>query len=583
MRKTDHRGATVGRLMLCLVWGLLGCGSAYAGTLVIRAPEATIKTIGGKITSPQDAEGGWNLWSNGELGDYLKFVSGGLYRITVRAYGSPAKGGWPLMAIAVDGRCVAAATVDKKTFTDYVFEANITPGIHRLTVAFLNDAVVADPNNPKVWLEDRDLCISRIEIRSPVDGQNPVLGKAEDWAKEALKAEEKTLEETDKQIERNRKADAAVRVVDADGKPVAGAQVTAELVRHEFLFGCNIYMFDSFKTPAENDLYKRRFAELFNCATVAFYWRGYEPTRGKPNHDYTDKVVAWCLAQGIRMKGHPLLWGEDAGIPSWSKGQPDAEVQKQRVTDILRRYGGKITLWEVVNEPSHVALPRIDEPYRWARQADPSACLIVNDYEVLANGCPAFLELLKKANADGVPFDGIGIQAHEPRAMRFPLDQVREILDQYATLGRDLYITEFTPTTSGEAIEGPTATGKWDEKAQEDYAVKFYRVCFAHPAVKGVTWWDLCEQGSWLPGGGLLRKDLSPKPAYDALRKLIHEDWHTKARGQTDEKGQFTFHGFAGQYDVTVKVGEKTAKAPLDLRSGPGSGKATTCLVTLPP
>ena len=38
-----------------------------------------------------------------------------------------------------------------------------------------------------------------------------------------------------------------------------------------------------------------------------------------------------------------------------------------------------------------------------------------------------------------------------------------------------------------------------------------------------------------------------------------------------------------GQYEVTAKAGEKSAKGRLDLRSGPGSGKAATRLVTLPP
>jgi GH35 family endo-1,4-beta-xylanase len=342
-------------------------------------------------------------------------------------------------------------------------------------------------------------------------------------------------------------------------------------------------MFDRFKTPAENDLYKQRFAELFNFATIGFYWRGYEPTPGRPNYPYTDKVVDWCLQRGIRMKGHPLLWGNESGTPTWSTGQPDAQTQKQRVTDIMGRYGGKITFWEVVNEPAHLAAPKIDEPYRWAQQTDPNACLIVNDFKVLADGCPAFLELLKKAQADGVPFGGIGIQAHEPRTMRFPLDGVRERLDQYAALGKDLYITEFTPTSAGEPITGSPPAGPWDEKAQDDYAVKFYRVCFAHPAVQGITWWDLCDQGSWLAGGGMLRKDLSPKPVYDSLRRLIREEWHTQARGPTDGQGQFSFRGFAGQYDVTVTAGARTAKARLLLRSGPGSGEAATCLVTLRP
>ena len=52
--------------------------------------------------------------------------------------------------------------------------------------------------------------------------------------------------------------------------------MTVTQTGHEFLFGCNIYGFDHAKTKAQNDAYKQRFAELFNYATVGFYWRWYE-------------------------------------------------------------------------------------------------------------------------------------------------------------------------------------------------------------------------------------------------------------------------------------------------------------------
>jgi hypothetical protein len=67
-----------------------------------------------------------------------------------------------------------------------------------------------------------------------------------------------------------------------------------------------------------------------------------------------------------------------------------------------------------------------------------------------------------------------------------------------------------------------------------------------------ITWWDLCDNGSWLPGGGMLRKDLTPKPVYTALHKLITEEWHTHAEGKTDKRGEFSFRGFYGTYHVVV-------------------------------
>ncbi|MEE8452954.1 MAG: endo-1,4-beta-xylanase [Thermoguttaceae bacterium] len=527
------------RATLTTVLALVAATASAA--LVIEAEEAAVRTEGAALQS-----GIWNLHSAGRVGQFLRMAGKGTYRIDVRAYGSPAAGQWPVMALMVDGERHATLVVDRPEPTDYHFTAALPAGVCEVAVAFTNDAVAGD--------EDRNLYLDRITISPPAGLADPVPVDAEDLAERFEKQEQETLQLCRQRIEKNRKADATVRVVDAGGRPVAGASVELEQTGHEFLFGCNIYRFDRFKTEADNTAYKRRFEELFNYATTGFYWKSYEWERGKPNYAYTDAVIAWCEPRGIRLKGHPLLWGHPAGIPRWSEGQPEPNVQRQRVVDIMTRYHGKIDFWEVVNEASHVREPKIDEPYRWARAADPSAYLIVNDYYVMADGYPPFFALLSKAETDGVPFDGIGIQAHEPRTMRFPLDRVWRILDRYATFGKELHITEFTPASSGAPIAGSHRTGPWDEAAQADYATKFYEVCFAHPAVMGLTWWDLCDNGSWLEGGGMLRADLSPKPVYNELKRLIHDEWKTRASGKTDAKGNFAFRGFHGTYRVRVKM-----------------------------
>ncbi|MFO0955917.1 MAG: endo-1,4-beta-xylanase [Isosphaeraceae bacterium] len=423
-------------------------------------------------------------------------------------------------------------------------------------MAFRNDA--------RVGLEDRNLYVESIAIDPPAGAPAIALTDGSELRAAREAREREIVDEATAAIEKHRKADAVVRVVHPDGRPVSGARVDLVQYRQDFLFGGNIYLFDRAKTPGQNAAYKDRFAGLFQYATVGFYWASYEREKGKPDYQYTDKVVAWCQGQGIAMKGHPLLWGDKAGIPPWSDGIPPLEAQKARVEAILGRYKGKIGLYEVVNEPAHNPLPRIDDPYRWARAADPSAKLIVNDYAVLADGYPPFRRLLEAAIRDGVPFDGVGIQAHEPVGMRFPLERVRDVLDRYAKLGKGLHITEFTPTSGGQPILGSHVQGTWDEAAQADYAAKFYRVCFAHPAVNAITWWDLSDQGAWQKGGGLLREDMSPKPAYEALRKLIRDEWMTRASGTTDQEGRFAFRGFYGTYRVGVKA-----------RGGPASRTAT--------
>ncbi len=117
-----------------------------------------------------------------------------------------------------------------------------------------------------------------------------------------------------------------------------------------------------------------------------------------------------------------------------------------------------------------------------------------NDYHVLTDGAPGLFRLLTQAIQDGVPFVGVGIQAHEPHTMRFPrfpLRQVQTILDRYATLGKELRIPEFTPASGGDPITESHVEGVCDEAAQADYAVKFYRVTVARTRSNGVivTWY----------------------------------------------------------------------------------------------
>ena len=62
------------------------------------------------------------------------------------------------------------------------------------------------------------------------------------------------------------------------------------------------------------------------------------------------------------------------------------------------------------------------------------------------------------------------------------------------------------------------------EARQAEYADAMYRLLFSHPNVDAICWWNLVD-GDWggTPGG-LVRQDLTPKPSYDVIRKLIHEE-----------------------------------------------------------
>ena len=75
--------------------------------------------------------------------------------------------------------------------------------------------------------------------------------------------------------------------------------------------------------------------------------------------------------------------------------------------------------------------------------------------------------------------------------------------------------------------------------------------------------------------GGLMRFDLTPKPAYMKLNELIKKRWHTEAEIVTDENGIATFRGFFGGYDVETVADGVCEKSNIELSSG---GENTFCI-----
>ena len=146
------------------------------------------------------------------------------------------RGVWPEMAFLVDGRAVKTVTVSSTKRADYRFDVDLAAGIHEIAAAFLNDAVIGK--------EDRDLYLERFTISPPPGAAEPVLADKQELAEAAEKREREIVAATQAAIEKHRKADAKIRIVDAAGRPMPGVKVSVEQTAHEFLFGCNIYMFD---------------------------------------------------------------------------------------------------------------------------------------------------------------------------------------------------------------------------------------------------------------------------------------------------------------------------------------------------
>lgn len=540
-------------------------------SLVMFASTASALTFETATAAIRQADHGHLAW-NGEVAEYISIPAAGDYTISVVAAGMALDGVWPVMALRLNGSSREELAVASDTYDTYQFVTHLEQGVHKIGVAFVND----DSNDGG----DRNLLLSTVTVAPSEGGSEPAFATEAAWETSMGERETLLLAETEQTIADNRMSPAQVKVLDSEGAPVENATVSVEQVSHDFLFGANLFGFDIYGSPQQNDEYKRLFADLFNYATVPLYWSFIEETEGQPDYALIDAMVQWAMQQGIEVKGHAVLYGDPMFIPEWTGGEPAWEMQQARLAEVLGRYAGMITRWDLVNEPYNAPGMEFGPAYQWADGYDASADLIVNSYgqfyseftDFYANGHQAFYHFLEDAIAQEIPFDTVGIQAHAPLDTAFPLETVMAHLDRYAQLGKDIHLTEFMPCSNGQPVLGaPWRAGVWDEATQAEYAEDFYRTCFSHPAVKAITWWDFGDTGAWLADGGMLREDLTPKPVYDALYRLIHEEWRTGLEGLTYNDGKYYFTGFHGRYQVVVTYDDKQVEAEFHLAEDGGN------------
>lgn len=399
--------------------------------------------------------------------------------------------------------------------------------------------------------------------------QNPVV-KAE--------SDDELWQSAEERIEKYRKNDCTLVVIH-DGKPVANAEVVVEQKRHAFLFGSNIFMWGRIDDPKLEEAYRQRFADIFNFATLAFYWPAYERQPGITNHDYTRRLAQWCREHGITTKGHPLAW--NFADPVWIPNDPQEilRLQLARIEDCVSHFAGLIDIWDVVNEVSEFdrqefekRAPKMTRMWKEigqieftkqcflrARAANPKATLLINDYVTSPKYARVIEQLVDDQNRP--LYDVIGIQSHM-HGGTWPNRQIWEVCERFARFNVPLHFTEMTILSGQRGWERPRPwlTTPEGEEFQAREVVRVYTMLFSHPAVHAITWWDLSDYRAWQGApAGLIRADMSPKPAYTELHKLIKDRWWTRVTVKTDEHGRASFRGFLGDYAISVKNGGEVA------------------------
>jgi endo-1,4-beta-xylanase len=386
----------------------------------------------------------------------------------------------------------------------------------------------------------------------------------------------------DAELRRHRAADATL-TVSLDGVPLANREVVVAQRTHAFLFGCT--GFELIDQP-EPDLADRWF-DLFNFATLPFYWGRFEPVRGRPDTERLLRAARWFSDRGCVVKGHPLAWHTVTADWLLELSNPDiARAQVARIRREVADFAGVIDMWDVINEVVIMPIfdkydngitricrelgriPMVRMVFDAAREANPQATLLLNDFDMSA----AYECLIEGVLEAGIRIDALGLQSHMHQGY-WGEEKTLGIIDRFARYGLPLQFTE-TTLVSGQLMPPeivdlndyqPAAwpTTPEGEARQADEVVRHYRTLLSHPSVQAITYWGLPD-GGWLGApGGFVRTDGSPKPSYDALRALIKGEWWLPPTpATTDPQGRVRVSGFLGEYEVSVPG--RTSRFTLD-------------------
>ncbi|NLG52166.1 MAG: hypothetical protein GX552_18810 [Chloroflexi bacterium] len=399
-------------------------------------------------------------------------------------------------------------------------------------------------------------------------------------------------EKAEQAIEAHRCGAMLVRVVNAHGQPLPGVIVRYQQQKHSFRFGVHY--------PYHAEAYDRLQAAGINAATLWLGWKYVEPERGVYNWDYLDRV--WnpqALHQrGLELTAHALNWFK----PHWHvlpnylyDVTPDelAHLAYEHVSEIARHWHPYIQRFELVNEPfwaeadgvpmTTESMVRLCHASALAiRDVNPAARLEINFAEVSRQ--PSYTvhpsELIAALDKAQVPYDTIGLQAlengysvTEPHAFyrTKTFAGIIQSLRQYAGFGKALHISALAvpsvPPTSTPPTGFKLPYGPWDEVTQARYLDAAYTYLFAQPEVEGITWWSPVDgRLAFIAVGGLLRADLSPKPAYEALQQWIAR--HTSdGLTRTDSEGKAVLRGYEGEYEITIGAGAISRRLHSTIRS----------------
>lgn len=277
-----------------------------------------------------------------------------------------------------------------------------------------------------------------------------------------------------------------------------------------------------------------------------------EPHEGEFRWTNADRVADFCRANGLKMRGHCLVWHNQVG--NWMFYDDNNQLvskevlferMRNHILAVVSRYKDVVYCWDVVNE-AITDDDRSDNPYRptlfykiagdefiakafeYAHEADPDALLVYNDYNAANPGkCERICQMVRKMKAQGVPIDAIGMQGHYniygPSA-----ENIENAIQKYSAVVDHIHMTELDIRANHEmggqlqfSREATMVNDSITQRQIQQYDRLFGILRRHKEVVDCVTFWNLSDRDSWLGVNNhplLIDENYQEKPAYFVVR-----------------------------------------------------------------
>lgn len=301
--------------------------------------------------------------------------------------------------------------------------------------------------------------------------------------------------------------------------------------------------------------YRSTLSNEFNCIVAGNEMKvSYlEPTQNTFTYGTADTMVNFAVANGMKIRGHTLLWHADYQVPQWIKNLDYsllAAAERNHVSNVISHFGNKIYCWDVANEivqdngsglrnrtagggdysvwassltDDSVIRAAFIQARQTATAMGINMKLFLNDYSIEEKGSAKtekFYQIVSNWVASGVPIDGVGFQCHFMEKYTPNYNAIRQNIDRFQALGLEVEFTEIDVR-----IELPTNQTKLNNQAS--IYGNMMQIAL-EKNVKAFVIWGIADKDSWVmstfPGYGaplIFDDNFNKKPAYFALQQKL--------------------------------------------------------------